>query len=700
MAVAVASLRQTPVYDALGRIAVNKADSNLISFKDSTPDIDYVYEQSDLDTEVRILQSDLMALQVIRQLNLDRRPEFGGHSDQKQANLVADPLQTDSNRTSALLAIFHSKLHVTLIPNTRIMEIHFTSTDPQLAASAVNILAATYVEQNFKTKFESTMQASDWLSKQLVDLQMKVETSQEKLVRYQKEHEILGIDEKQNIITEKLGEVNKEMTSAESDRMQKEAVYRQTQSNDPDAIAAAIISETAGGGNGSGSLLLDKLREQQVGLRIQVAELSTQFGPLYPKVTQLNNQLKEIDHQLQSETNKAVDHLKGRYLAALQRETMLRESFEKQKQEANKLNESAIEYSILKRDLDSNRTLYEGLLEKLKEAGVTAGLRSNNFRIIDAARVPTGPSEPNIPRNLSFALLLGVISGVGLAFVLENLDNTVRTPEQATALSGLPSLGMIPHGSKSTRHGANAKRLALTASKEVVETVTQVRPQSQMAESYRALRTSLLLSNLGAPPKVIMVTSARPQEGKTTTSINTAIVLAQKGVRVLLMDADLRRPSVHKTLGMGPRSGLSNVLTGSATLQQTITPSPILPNLFIMPAGTPPPNPAELLASANMRDLIAELRAQYAPNSVRHRRGRTLTQSGRYHTRNSFRTNHETSAASRPRHIDAGQCSRRRRAVKRSRSNLPRLLLLLRISGQIYSVLSGRGCRLGERCRT
>jgi polysaccharide biosynthesis transport protein len=607
MAVAVASLRQTPIYEAVGQIVVNKGDSNLITFKDSMPVVDY-YDQSDLDTEVRILQSDLMALQVIRQLNLDKRPEFGGHSDQKQANLVADPLQSDSNRTSSLLSAFRGSLKVSLIPNTRVMEIHYNSTDPQLAASAVNTLAATYVEQNFKTKFESTMQASDWLSKQLVDLQMKVETSQEKLVRYQREHEILGTDEKQNIITEKLDELNKEMTLAESDRMQKEAIYRQTQSNDPVAIAAAIISD--GPVTGSGSGLLDKLHDQQATLRIQVAELSTQFGPSYPKVQQLNNQIKEIDHELELETSKAVDHLKQRYLAALQRETMLRGAFDKQKQEANKLNESAIEYSILKRDLDSNRTLYEGLLEKLKEAGVTAGLRSNNFRIINAARVPSYPSEPNIPRNLSFALVLGIISGVGLAFVLENMDNTVRTPEQAQIISGLPSLGMIPLGSKSG-HGTNGKRLALTASKEVVETVTQIRPQSQMAESYRALRTSLLLSNLGAPPKVIMVTSARPQEGKTTTSINTAIVLAQKGVRVLLVDADLRRPSVHKTLGMGPRSGLSNVLTGSATVQQTITTSPILPNLLIMPAGTPPPNPAELLASSNMRDLIAELRQQF-----------------------------------------------------------------------------------------
>ena len=178
-------------------------------------------------------------------------------------------------------------------------------------------------------------------------------------------------------------------------------------------------------------------------------------------------------------------------------------------------------------------------------------------------------------------------------------------------ISGLPSLGMIPLGSKTAREGANPKRLVIASSKEAVELVTQVRPQSQMAESYRALRTSLLLSNLGAPPKVIMVTSALPQEGKTTTSINTAVVLAQKGVRVLLIDADLRRPSIHKTLGMGPHSGLSNVLTGSTTLEGAITASPILPNLSVLPAGTPPPNPAELLASSNMRDVLEELSGQY-----------------------------------------------------------------------------------------
>ena len=609
--VGIASLRMTKMYDAVGRIAINKVDSTAINFKDSNnmnPG-DY-FDLTDTDTEVHILESDLIALEVIRTLNLDKRPDFGGVpvAATSHGSITTDPLTTDSSRVTSLLSQFHSGLHVTVVPGTRVIEIHYTSPDKVLAAQIVNTLANTYKEENFKTKYESTMQASDWLQKQLVDLQIKVETSQEKLVQFQKDHEILGADEKTNIITSKLDELNRELTMAEADRMQKEAVYEQVKSGDPLAAAAAIAP--GGSGTSNAASLLDRLRGQQSDLRVRVAELATQFGPSYPKVAELNSQIKQVDAELQVETTKVIDGIRGQYLAALQREQLLQADFDKQKQEANKLNESAIQYSMLKRDVDSFREIYEGLLAKMKEAGISAGLRSNNFRIIDSARIPSYPSEPNIPRNMAFALALALTSGIGLAFLLESLDNTVRTTEQAQQISGLPSLGLIPMGTR-LDEGKGSRRLALTTSKEAVELITTARPQSQMAESYRALRTSLLLSSLGAPPKVILVTSALPQEGKTTTSINTSVVLAQKGVRVLLIDADMRRPSVHKTLGMAPGSGLSNVLTGTSTVQTAITRSPQLPNLFILPSGTPPPNPAELLASANMRSMLSQLREQY-----------------------------------------------------------------------------------------
>jgi succinoglycan biosynthesis transport protein ExoP len=610
--VAIASLKMPKVYDARGTIEINKPDASLNFQNSTTFSLDY-YDPTELETEIKILQSDLLALQVIRELNLDRSPDIAAQAPPSPSvDLAPDPLQADSSLAAATVGNFKGNLSVALVQNTRIIEVHYRSPDAQRAATVVNTLMQTYVENNFKSRFDSTMAASAWLQGQLSDLQIKVETSQEKLVRYQKEHEILGTDEKQNITMSKLDELNKELTSAESERMDKESLYRLVESGDPDAVAASAGSlEDAVPGSQSASQLLETLRGKQAEIKIQAADLSTQFGPSYPKLSQLNNQLKEIDSQIQAEMKKIASKVRGQYTAALQRENMLHDALEKQKQEANKLNESAITYTILKRDVETNRQLYEGLLQKLKEAGVSAGLKSNNFRIVDRAAPPTGPIEPNIPRNLLFAVVLGLASGVGLAFLLEGLDNTVRTTDQAQMISGLASLGMIPLGSKSAREGPNPKRLVIAASKEAVELVTQVRPQSQMAESYRALRTSLLLSNLGAPPKVIMVTSALPQEGKTTTSMNCAVVLAQKGVRVLLIDADLRRPSIHKNLGMGPHSGLSNVLTGSTTLEQAITRTAILPNLDVLPAGTPPPNPAELLASTNMRDLLAQLREQY-----------------------------------------------------------------------------------------
>jgi capsular exopolysaccharide synthesis family protein len=261
------------------------------------------------------------------------------------------------------------------------------------------------------------------------------------------------------------------------------------------------------------------------------------------------------------------------------------------------------------------------MLAKQKEALVMAGLRSNTIRIVDPARAPVFPSHPNVPRNMLIGFLFGLTAGIALAFVQEMLDNTVKTPEEVTYLTALPALGMIPLNKRLTEKAAKAARAGnghgstSLARKDTwrdeVELVSHSRPKSEIAEAYRALRTSILLSGLGAPPRCILVTSALPQEGKTTTAINIAIVLAQKGGRVLLVDADMRRPSIHTKLALRARGGLSTLLTGSDTLGNVLVNSTEVPNLHVLPAGPPPPHPAELLGSSVMKSFIAEWREKF-----------------------------------------------------------------------------------------
>jgi capsular exopolysaccharide synthesis family protein len=359
--------------------------------------------------------------------------------------------------------------------------------------------------------------------------------------------------------------------------------------------------------------MLEKLREREADLAIQYAQATTQFGVAYPKVVELNNQLKQLRKEITAEETRMQQRIRDEYLAAVQREGLLTTAFEQQKQQANQLNESAIEYSTLKRDAETNRQLYQDLLQRLKEAGVSAGLRSSNIRVVDVARTPTHPIKPNVPRNLELGLLLGLACGIGLVFVLESLDTSIRNTEELSAISALPALGIIPLQLSSNGH--LRKRLktvsAKTEKSESPTLVTYARPQSEAAEAYRALRTSILLSSFGAPPKVILVTSAMPQEGKTTVSANSALVLAQRGSRVLLVDADLRRPAVGKLFGIRSRGGLSTLISGSDKVGDVVLPCPEVPNLWILPAGPIPPQPAELLGSTVMKNHIAQWRSVF-----------------------------------------------------------------------------------------
>jgi succinoglycan biosynthesis transport protein ExoP len=600
------SLRTTPMYQAAGQIMINRQNPNPLGLKESTStDAVEDFDQTvDLATHVKILESNSLALQVVRKLQFDGKQFKASTADASNADpnaaLMGSP-QITSEHQAQLVGAFKAGLNVVVIPDTRVVDIRYSSPDPGFAADAVNALINTYIEQTFKTRFESTNQAAEWLTKQLSDLQGKVEVSEQKLVRYQKEHGIVGTDEKQNIITSKLDELNKELTSAEGDRIQKQALYELTLSGDPETVSTVIQ-------NG----FLQSLRGQQSDLRNQVAQATVRLGSAYPKVVELKNRLLQLDDTINTELKRAVSRIHNDYAAAFGREKMLRRSLEQQKQQANQLSENAIEYNLLKRDADSNRQLYDSLLQKLKEASLSAGLSSTNVHIVDLARPPQSPFTPDIPRNLGIGFLIGLTTGVALAFVLEVMDNTVRTPQQVEATASLPPLAVIPFAKGLLRDSNKGRRPLPSAlhKKEddvvALGVIAYTRPNSEMAEAYRALRTSILLSSPDAAPKVILVTSPVPEDGKTTTSVNSAIVFAREGRRVLLVDADLRRPSVHKVLGIRATAGLTTVLTGNAVPESLIIPSPALPNLFVLPAGPSSPHPSELLGSSRMKYLLAQ----------------------------------------------------------------------------------------------
>ena len=601
------TLKTTPLYQATSQIAIFPETPNVLGFKDgenSSPDYDY---ESALETQAAILRSDALAMKVIETMRLDENPKFTPSATQRNGDsLPVSSMQPDPATAAGLLGRFRGGLFVQIIRNSRLVKVTYTDSDPRLATEIVNALVRTFTEENFKTKYEAVTQTSDWLSTELADLQMKVQTSEEKLVRYQKDHSILGVDEKQNIVTAKLDELNRELTAAQTDRIQKESNYRLSAEGDPAAVSKTFHAGASG--------MLDKLRDKEADLNTQLAQVTTQFGTGYPKVVELSNQLKQVRKELADEEVRMQQQIRDEYLAALQRENLLTTAFNQQKQEANQLNESAIEYSVLKRDADANRQLYQDLLQRLKEAGVSAGLRSSNIRVVDVARTPTNPIKPNVPRNIELGLILGLACGIGLAFTLESLDTSIRTMEQVNAISTLPALGTIPLQFAS--NGSSLRKRLTTVSAETDKSeapalVTYARPRSEAAEAYRSLRTSILLSSFGAPPKVILVTSALPQEGKTTISANSALVLAQRGDRVLLIDADLRRPGIDKLFGFRSRGGLSTLISGGDKFEDVIVPFTDVPNLWILPAGPIPPQPAELLGSTVMKDHIARWRTEF-----------------------------------------------------------------------------------------
>ena len=579
-------------YEATVRVVVNPDSGNPLGLDTGgamNPFLDPALMQ---ETQVHIMQSDTVAWDVISKLRLDKAKEFASRKHPEQA---ASPDNIGPDRRFELLDLFHRRLNVASVPKTALVELRFRSRDPRLAAQIVNAIADAYLERNFRAHYDANMQVSEWLTKQLDDLKKKVTTSEQEVADFQKKNGIIGSDETHNIVLSQLDEMDKQLAGAQAERIVREARYRQALSDD-----AEVIAEIAPSAN------LQLLQSQQADLKNQYALLSTTYGKSYPRVEQVHAQLSQVEASLQKEMVNTRRGLQAEYEAASEGEKLASGEVETIKQEAYKLNDAGVEFMILNREATASRDLYEDLMKKLNEAGIIAGLKSTNVNVVDPAELPVIPAEPLVGLTLLIASMLGSTGGVGLAFLLETLDGTVSSPEQAELLSGMPMLSVVPHISL---HGRNGTR-PLEPS-ELNKPLALVRPQSMFSESFRALRTTLLLSAPGHAPKVVVITSSIPSEGKTTTAINLAVVLAQSQRRVLLVDADMRSGNMIQRLGIVKSEGLSRCLAGAVEFADAVTSIPDLPTLHFLPAGQRPPCPAELLDSDQMRALVRRWRSEY-----------------------------------------------------------------------------------------
>ena len=582
------AVTQPRLYDASGTIEIRSGSTNeyRLSSVSSSPE-----GTGQILTQVALLKSDTLLLAVARDLNLANDPKFTGGPIARPRNLD-DPIVRQE-----VLGAMQSIVSINPLPKTDIVRIGCSTLDPNLSANIVNRLVKDYINLSFQSRQEAEQRVTEFFSHQLDDLKKQVEASQGNMIDLQKQLGVLGFDPSLNQVTANLTDLNRAANTAEIARIDAETRYRVIAGSEPDSTAQQVDASRTGPA-------VVALRNQLNTARAQLAELSANLGPNHPQVLAVKDQIAELTREINEEQNRVLVDAKAAFIAAKAAEDRTRAALEAQQDAAFKMRDALVDYTLRQREFDANRTLYEGLSARLRTAGVQAGLESQEIDIVDTAVPPIAPSLRPKSTIVLIDTLAMLIVGVVLAFVLDSLDMGLQTVSEVESVSGLPSLALIPRTRRGTQDAAHMslvwRNLIVLAS-----------PKSQSAEAFRALRTSLLLSIAGGEPQTILLTSATPAEGKTTVSMNLAAVLSQRGVRVLLIDADLRRPTVHHRLGLPGSVGLTSVLTGSATLSEATQSLPDVPGLDILVSGPVPPFPTEMLSSEPMKKLLEESRGIY-----------------------------------------------------------------------------------------
>ncbi|RPJ62652.1 MAG: hypothetical protein EHM23_02710, partial [Acidobacteria bacterium] len=578
------SFTTTPLYRATARVQIDPESASILPYQPLNESAErYLSSEIYLQTQLEILQSRALARRVVDRLNLANDPRFSvpvregvvtsqlswlkrtvsnlrpGRSDAPKTGADESGAGRDKNRD--VLDTFRDRLEVAQVPNSRLVEIRWVSPDPTLAAAVSDTLAEEFIEQNLQTKFEANTRATEFLKKQLQDMKGKVEKSEQELVQYARENNIVNIGpDRGSIVLQTLEDLNRQMTTVEGELIGKTADYQAVRDATPENFPQSLRTPS-----------ISLLEERLFGLQQNLASLSAQFGSEWPAVIQVRQQIQEVEKQLQREKKETINRVQSEYRVAVNRRQMLLGALNRQKSEANQLNQDSIQYNILQREVDTNRQLYEGLLQRLKETGISAGMRASNIHVVDHAEVPETPYSPQRAGDLALGLGVGLFLAIGLAFLMEYLDNTLKTPEDMEQSLGLPSLGVIPAMADLP---AGSSRLLASRNESGDSKTGLPAPISparfRVWEAYRSLRTSILLSHSGKPPKVIMVTSSVPGEGKTTTVANTGIVLAQTGARTLLIDLDMRKPALASTFGYNGNQGISAYLSGNGDLSSQI----------------------------------------------------------------------------------------------------------------------------------